>query len=92
MLKNNFFHAFGTFYALGSKFEVRVEYGQDLDGEISLEGADLIGIFLDGDKKPTTLNHDIQMDLDELSDYQLETLREIAETDAEVNGPWDEGR
>jgi hypothetical protein len=92
MLKNNFFHAYGAFYALGTKFEVRVEYGQDLDGDISLEGADLIGIFLDSDKKPTTLNHDIQMDLDELSDWQLETLREIAETDAEVNGPWDEGR
>lgn len=92
MLKNNFFHAFGTFYALGSKFEVRVEYAQDLDGDISLEGADIIGIYLDGDKKPTTLNHDIQIDLDCISDGQLESLREIAEQDAEQSGPWDDGR
>jgi len=86
MLKNNFFHAFGTFHALGNKFEVRVEYAQDLDGDISLEGADLIGIFLDSDKRATSLNHDIKMDLDELSDWQLETLREIAEHDAETSG------
>jgi len=86
MLKNNFFHAYGTFYALGTKFEVRVEYGQDLDGEISLEGADLIGIFLNSDKKPTTLNHDIKMDLDDLSNAQVDELYDIAQRDAEESG------
>ena len=92
MRNNNLFLAYGVFYALGNKFEVRVEYGQDLEGFVSLEGADIIGIYLDGDKKPTTLNHDIQVDLDCISDDQLETLREIAELDAEQSGPWDDGR
>lgn len=92
MRKNNLFCAFGDFYALGNRFEARVEYSQDLEGFVSLEGADIIGIYLNGDKKPTTLNHDIQVDLDCISDDQLETLREIAEQDAEQSGPWDDGR
>ncbi len=49
MPRKDTFHGFGTFYALGNKFEVRVEYTQDLDGGIILEAADLIGIFLDKD-------------------------------------------
>jgi hypothetical protein len=92
MRKNNLFCAFGEFYALGNRFEARVEYSQDLEGFVSLEGADIIGIYLDGDKKPTTLNHDIQIDLDCISDGQLESLRELAEQDAEQSGPWDDGR
>jgi len=92
MRKNNLFCAFVDFYALGNRFEARVEYSQDLEGFVSLEGADIIGIYLDGDKKPTTLNHDIQIDLDCISDGQLESLREIAEQDAEQSGPWDDGR
>ena len=38
------YSALGTFYALGNKFEVDVEYSQDMDGSIFVESATLIGI------------------------------------------------
>jgi len=88
MLKNNFFHAFGTFYALGNKFEVRVEYTQDLDGGIILEAADLIGIFLDSDTFASSLNHDIKLDICDLGADAIFELEEIATNDALMNGPW----
>jgi hypothetical protein len=66
MPRKDTFHGFGTFYALGNKFEVRVEYTQDLDGGIILEAADLIGIFLDKDKVASSLNHDIKLDICDL--------------------------
>jgi hypothetical protein len=88
MPRKDTFHAFGTFYALNNKFEVRVEYTQDLDGGIILEAADLIGIFLDNDKVAASLNHDIKLDICDLNADAIFELEEIATRDAEQNGPW----
>ena len=88
MPRKDTFHAFGTFYALNNKFEVRVEYTQDLDGGIILEAADLIGIFLDNDKVAASLNHDIKLDICNFDADAIFELEEIATRDAEQNGPW----
>jgi len=88
MPRKDTFHGFGTFYALNNKFEVRVEYTQDLDGGIILEAADLIGIFLDNDKAASSLNHDIKLDICDLNADAIFELEEIATRDAEQNGPW----
>jgi len=88
MPRKDTFHGFGTFYALCNKFEVRVEYTQDLDGGIILEAADLIGIFLDKDKVASSLNHDIKLDICDLGADAIFELEEIATRDAEQNGPW----
>jgi hypothetical protein len=88
MPRKDTFHALGTFYALNNKFEVRVEYTQDLDGGIILEAADLIGIFLDNDKVAASLNHDIKLDICDLCADAIFELEEIATRDAEQNGPW----
>jgi len=87
MPRKDTFHGFGTFYALGNKFEVRVEYTQDLDGGIILEAADLIGIFLDNDKVAASLNHDIKLDICDLGADAIFELEEIAIHDAFMNGP-----
>jgi hypothetical protein len=90
MPRKDTFHGFGTFYALGNKFEVRVEYTQDLDGGIILEAADLIGIFLDSDKAASSLNHDIKLDICDLGADAIFELEEIATQDALMNGPYGE--
>jgi len=87
MPRKDTFHGFGTFYALGNKFEVRVEYTQDLDGGIILEAADLIGIFLDNDKVAASFNHDIKLDICDLNADAIFELEEIAIHDAFMNGP-----
>ena len=90
MPRKDTFHGFGTFYALSNKFEVRVEYTQDLDGGIILEAADLIGIFLDNDKVASSLNHDIKLDICDLNADAIFELEEIATNDALMNGPYGE--
>lgn len=85
MRNNDKFSALGTFWALGNKFEVDVEYSQSFDGEIYVEKATLVGIYLDSDKKPSMLNHGIELDLTDLSaDAEFE-LSEIATKDAFYN-------
>jgi hypothetical protein len=83
------FSALGTFWALGNKFEVDVEYSQDMDGGIYVEKATLVGIYLDNDKRPSTLNHGIEIDLTDLSSDAEFELSEIASLDALRNG-WSE--
>jgi hypothetical protein len=90
MPRKDTFHAFGTFYALNNKFEVRVEYTQDLDGGIILEAADLIGIFLDNDKVAASLNHDIKLNICDLDADAIWLFEEIATNDALMNGPYGE--
>jgi hypothetical protein len=90
MPRKDTFHGFGTFYALGNKFEVRVEYTQDSDGGIILEAADLIGIFLDNDKVAASLNHDIKLDICDLDAGAIWLFEEIAINDAFMNGPYGE--
>ncbi len=83
------YSALGTFYALGNKFEVDVEYSQDMDNSVFVEKATIIGIYLDGDKYATTLNHDIKLDISDLSSDDEFTLTEIATLDALRNGGWE---
>ena len=80
------YSALGTFYALGNKFEVDVEYSQDMDGSIFVESATLIGIYLDNDKHASSLNHNIKLDLTDLSADDEFELTEIATLDALRNG------
>ena len=80
------YSALGTFYALGNKFEVDVEYSQDMDHSVFVEKATIIGIYLDNDKYATALNHDIKLDLTDLSTDDEFELTEIATLDALRNG------
>jgi hypothetical protein len=79
------YSALGTFYALGNKFEVDVEYSQDMDGSIFVESATLIGIYLDNDKHASSLNHNIKLDLTDLSADDEFELTEIATRNAFYN-------
>jgi len=90
MPRKDTFSGFGTFYALSNKFEVRVEYTQDMDGGIMLEAADIIGIFLDDDRTASTLNHDIPLHLSDLNSDAILELEEIATQDALTFGPYGE--
>ena len=80
------YSALGTFYALGNKFEVDVEYSQDMDHSVFVEKATIIGIYLDNDKYATALNHNIKLDISDLSADDEFTLTEIATLDALRNG------
>ena len=85
MFKNKY-SALGTFYALGNKFQVDVEYSQDMDNSVFVEKATIIGIYLDNDKYATALNHNIKLDLTDLSTDDEFELTEIATLDALRNG------
>jgi len=80
------YSALGDFYALGNKFQVDVEYSQDMDGSIFVESATLIGIYLDNDKHASSLNHNIKLDIGDLSADDEFDLTEIATLDALRNG------
>ena len=80
------YSALGDFYALGNKFQVDVEYSQDMDHSVFVEKATIIGIYLDNDKYATALNHDIKLDLTDLSTDDEFELTEIATLDALRNG------
>ncbi len=80
------YSALGDFYALGNKFQVDVEYSQDMDGSIFVESATLIGIYLDNDKHASSLNHNIKLDIGDLSADDECELTEIATLDALRNG------
>jgi hypothetical protein len=80
------YSALGAFYALGNKFEVDVEYSQDMDGSVFVESATLIGIYLDNDKHASSLNHNIKLDIGDLSTDDEFELTEIATLDALRNG------
>ena len=80
------YSALGTFYALGNKFQVDVEYSQDMDGGVYVDNATLVGIYLDNDKKPSMLNHGIKLDLTDLSREAEFELEDIATLDAVRNG------
>ncbi len=80
------YSALGDFYALGNKFQVDVEYSQDMDHSVFVEKATIIGIYLDNDKYATSLNHDIKLDISDLSADDEFTLTEIATLDAFRNG------
>jgi hypothetical protein len=80
------YSALGTFYALGNKFQVDVEYSQDMDHSVFVEKATIIGIYLDNDKYATALNHNIKLDLTDLSTDDEFELTEIATLDALRNG------
>jgi hypothetical protein len=80
------YSALGDFYALGNKFQVDVEYSQDMDGSIFVESATLIGIYLDNDKHASSLNHNIKLDIGDLSADDEFELTEIATLDALRNG------
>ena len=80
------YSALGIFYALGNKFEVDVEYSQDMDHSVFVEKATIIGIYLDNDKYATALNHNIKLDLTDLSTDDEFELTEIATLDALRNG------
>jgi hypothetical protein len=80
------YSALGDFYALGNKFQVDVEYSQDMDHSVFVEKATIIGIYLDNDKYATALNHNIKLDLCDLSEDDEFTLTEIATLDALRNG------
>ena len=79
------YSALGDFYALGNKFEIDVEYSQDMDGSVFVESATLIGIYLDNDKHASSLNHNIKLDLTDLSADDEFELTEIATRDAFYN-------
>ena len=83
------YSALGDFYALGNKFQVDVEYSQDMDHSVFVEKATIIGIYLDNDKYATALNHDIKLDISDLSADDEFTLTEIATLDALRNGGWE---
>ena len=83
------YSALGEFYALGNKFQVDVEYSQDMDNSVFVEKATIIGIYLDNDKYATALNHDIKLDISDLSADDEFTLTEIATLDALRNGGWE---
>ena len=83
------YSALGDFYALGNKFQVDVEYSQDMDNSVFVEKATIIGIYLDSDKYATALNHDIKLDISDLSADDEFTLTEIATLDALRNGGWE---
>ena len=83
------YSALGDFYALGNKFQVDVEYSQDMDNSVFVEKATIIGIYLDNDKHATALNHDIKLDISDLSADDEFTLTEIASLDALRNGGWE---
>ena len=83
------YSALGDFYALGNKFQVDVEYSQDMDNSVFVEKATIIGIYLDNDKHATALNHDIKLDISDLSADDEFTLTEIATLDALRNGGWE---
>ena len=83
------YSALGTFYALGNKFQVDVEYSQDMDNSVFVEKATIIGIYLDNDKYATALNHNIKLDISDLSADDEFTLTEIATLDALRNGGWE---
>jgi hypothetical protein len=80
------YSALGDFYALGNKFQVDVEYSQDMDHSVFVEKATIIGIYLDNDKYATALNHNIKLDISDLSADDEFTLTEIATLDALRNG------
>ena len=80
------YSALGDFYALGNKFQVDVEYSQDMDHSVFVEKATIIGIYLDNDKHATALNHNIKLDLTDLSTDDEFELTEIATLDALRNG------
>ena len=80
------YSALGDFYALGNKFQVDVEYSQDMDHSVFVEKATIIGIYLDNDKYATALNHNIKLDLTDLSTDDEFELTEIATLDALRNG------
>ena len=80
------YSALGDFYALGNKFQVDVEYSEDMDHSVFVEKATIIGIYLDNDKYATALNHDIKLDISDLSADDEFTLTEIATLDALRNG------
>ena len=80
------YSALGDFYALGNKFQVDVEYSQDMDHSVFAEKATIIGIYLDNDKYATALNHNIKLDLTDLSTDDEFELTEIATLDALRNG------
>ena len=80
------YSALGTFYALGNKFQVDVEYSQDMDHSVFVEKATIIGIYLDNDKHASSLNHNIKLDISDLSADDEFTLTEIATLDALRNG------
>ena len=80
------YSALGDFYALGNKFQVDVEYSQDMDHSVFVEKATIIGIYLDNDKYATALNHNIKLDLTDLSADDEFELTEIATLDALRNG------
>jgi len=80
------YSALGDFYALGNKFQVDVEYSQDMDNSVFVEKATIIGIYLDNDKYATALNHNIKLDISDLSADDEFTLTEIATLDALRNG------
>jgi hypothetical protein len=83
------YSALGDFYALGNKFQVDVEYSQDMDNSVFVEKATIIGIYLDSDKYATALNHNIKLDISDLSADDEFTLTEIATLDALRNGGWE---
>ena len=83
------YSALGDFYALGNKFQVDVEYSQDMDNSVFVEKATIIGIYLDNDKHATALNHDIKLDISDLSADDEFTLTEIATLAALRNGGWE---
>ena len=83
------YSALGDFYALGNKFQVDVEYSQDMDNSVFVEKATIIGIYLDNDKYATALNHNIKLDISDLSADDEFTLTEIATLDALRNGGWE---
>lgn len=80
------YSALGDFYALGNKFEVDVEYSQDMDHSVFVEKATIIGIYLDNDKHASSLNHNIKLDIGDLSADDEFDLTEIATLDALRNG------
>ncbi len=80
------YSALGDFYALGNKFQVDVEYSQDMDHSVFVEKATIIGIYLDNDKYATALNHNIKLDISDLSADDEFELTEIATLDALRNG------
>lgn len=83
------YSALGDFYALGNKFQVDVEYSQDMDNSVFVEKATIIGIYLDNDKYATALNHNIKLNISDLSADDEFTLTEIATLDALRNGGWE---
>ena len=88
MFKNKY-SALGDFYALGNKFQVDVEYSQDVDNSVFVEKATIIGIYLESDKYATSLNHDIKLDLCDLTESEELRLNDIASLDALRNGGWE---